>query len=407
MRYLDVPAMRSIAIIGAGPVGLEAALTALERGYEVSVYERGQIADAVRQWGHVRMFSPFAMNASAQGLARLQRDGVKLPGPAALLTGAQFRDAYLLPLARSLAPHIRENCAVRAIGRSRRLKGDFIADPERGAAPFRLLLQDESGERSELADIVLDCSGTFAQSNLLGEGGIPVPGEAACAGHVHYGVPNLTNRARDRFAGRRVLVVGAGHSSATAVCDLARIREHAPETKIIWSIRRKRPIPAEEMPGDPLPERAQLAAAANRLAREGCVQLLTGGSIDSLAQNPDGIEVRWCDSNGQTRTLMIDEIIAATGFRPDLELTRELQVQTCWATEGTYPLAVSLLGEAGADCLTTPPFGAEALLHPEPCFFTLGMKSYGRSSNFLLRTGYDQVAAVFDWLAQKNEVNAR
>ena len=103
------------------------------------------------------------------------------------------------------------------------------------------------------------------------------------------------------------------------------------------------------------------------------------------------------------RTIEVDEIIAATGFRPDLGLTRELQVQTCWATEGTYPLAAALLGEAGADCLQTPAFGVEMLRHPEPNFFTLGMKSYGRSSNFLLRTGYEQVALIFDWLSSTRE----
>jgi thioredoxin reductase len=397
------PERRKIAIIGAGPVGLEAALTALERGYEINLYERGEIADAVRQWGHVHMFSPFEMNTSQGGLARLHVAGVSLPRPEMLQTGAQFRETYLLPLARILAPHVQENCEVRAIGRSRRLKGDFIADPLRGRAPFRLLLQDSNGERTESADVVLDCSGTFAQPNSLGDGGIPVPGEAASSARVHYGIPNFSNGARDRFAGRRVLVIGAGHSAATAISALAEIQR---QPEMTWLIRRECRVPAVEIPNDPLPERSQLAAIANRLARGGQVRLLTGASIEGLAPKPDGIEVHWSDPRGRRSTLLVDEIIAATGFRPDLTLTRELQVQTCWATEGTYPLAASLLGETAADCLAAPAGGAEMLLHPEPGYFTVGMKSYGRSPNFLLRTGYEQVSSVFDWLAREGKLTA-
>ncbi|HEY2801879.1 MAG TPA: hypothetical protein VGI85_14910 [Chthoniobacterales bacterium] len=387
-----------IAIVGAGPVGLEAAMTALERGYEVCIYERGEIAEAVRQWGHVRMFSPFGMNTSPLGIARLHLDGIKLPQPETLLTGAEFRESYLLPLARSFTKYLCENCRVLAIGRSRRLKRDFIADPERGAAPFRLLLRDNEGERIALADIVLDCSGTFGQPNHLGEGGIPVPGEAAFSERIHYGVPDLTGGSLERFAGRRILLVGAGHSAATVVCDLSC---RAPKAGIVWLIRDPRSAPVAEVPNDPLPARSALAAEANRLVRENRVQLLCDASIDSLRPGRRDIEVRCENSDGQTNMVTVDEIVAATGYRPDLTMTRELQVQTCWATEGTYSLAAPLLGEAGADCLTTPAFGAETLLHPEPGFFTLGMKSYGRAPNFLLRTGYEQVASVFDWLGQK------
>ncbi len=385
---------KSIAIIGAGPVGLEAALAALEHGYDVQVYERGEIADAVRQWGQVRMFSPFALNASERGRARLQLEGVPLPEPAAILTGAEFRSRYLLPLAQSLRSHIRQNCAVLALGRAGRLKGDFVSDPARSDAPFRLLLRDEAGERTASAGIVLDCSGTFAQPNSLGEGGIPVPGESACAARIHYGIPSLTKD----FIGQHLLVVGAGHSAATVVRALAQAG-----AQITWMIRRERETPLLEIPHDPLPERRQLSTAANRLAQEKQVALLAGATIAALVPTADGIEVKWTKINGETGKLLIDQIVAATGFRPDLGLTRELQVQTCWATEGTYPLAASLLGEAGADCLQAPAVGAEALLHPEPGYFTLGIKSYGRSSNFLLRTGYEQVEAVFGWLEKQNQ----
>lgn len=389
--------MRRIAIIGAGPIGLEAALHAAERGDEFTIYERGEVAEAMRQWGHVRMFSPFAMNASERGLVRLNAEGAQVPRPDALLTGAEFRESYLQPLARSFCPHLRERTAVRAISRSRRLKGDFISDPIRGAQPFRLLVENEPGEHVAQADLVLDCSGTYAQPNSLGDGGIPAPGETAAGARIFHGIPDLHDSAA-RYAGKRVLVVGAGHSAATAVRNLAELPA---ETEIHWLIRRDRAQPMEVISGDPLTARRRLGDEGNRLVEAERVRFIAGATIEALESTTKGIEVRLIDARGKSQRLTVDEIVAATGFRPDLALTRELQLQTCWATEGTYPLAASLLGEAGADCLATPVFGAETLRHPEPGYFTLGMKSYGRSPNFLLRTGYEQVAAVFSSLGEK------
>ncbi len=392
--------MKSIAIVGAGPIGLEAALQAEARGRHFTIYERGEVADALRQWGHVRMFSPFSMNVSARGLARLQEEGVELPQADGLLTGAEFRACYLWPLARTFQNRLREGASIRAIGRSRQLKGDPISAPERGARPFRLLVQDEKGEHLEQAELVLDCSGTFAQPNSLGDGGIPAAGEQRSAERISYKIPNPEDAAK-RFAGRRVLVVGAGHSAATTICNLTDLPPETAPREINWLIRRERHLPLEEVTNDSLPERARLSAAANRLVKEMRVRYFPGATIESLDSQTDGIAVKFRNAAGQPETMTVDQIVAATGFRPDLNLARELQVQLCWATEGTYPLAASLLGAAGADCLATPAFGAETLLHPEPGYFTLGMKSYGRSPNFLLRTGYEQVASVFAWLDEK------
>jgi hypothetical protein len=44
--------------------------------------------------------------------------------------------------------------------------------------------------------------------------------------------------------------------------------------------------------------------------------------------------------------------------------------------------------------MSQPAIGADLLAHPEPNFWILGAKSMGRSGEFLLRTGYTQVADV-------------
>lgn len=391
--------VRRIAILGAGPIGLEAALAALERGYAVEIFERGAEANAVRRWGHVRMFSPFGMNATKRGLARLENAGATLPHPDELLTGAEFRERYLTPLAGTLSAGIlHQHSPVLAIARSRMLKGDHIGQPARGGMPFRLLVRHGAGERIINADAVFDCSGTYGQPNHLGDGGIPAPGEQLCASRIYYGIPNLAGAERERFKGRRVLVVGAGHSAATVICDLASIAVGA---QIHWLLRDDRELPAVEIPDDPLPERARLAATANSLVRNQRVVLHRGAAIEAIDRAMNGIDITIALRDRSFR-LAVDEIIVATGFRPDLNLARELQLQTCWATEGTYPLAASMLGEAGADCLNISAGGAEMLTHPEPGYFTLGMKSYGRSPNFLLRTGYEQIETVLAFLDKQS-----
>ena len=95
----DTPAR--IAIIGAGPIGLEAALYARYLGYDVDLYERGYVCESVRQWGHVKLFTPFRHLASTLGLAALAAHdpGFLSPPSDELLTGHEWLEHYLLPLA--------------------------------------------------------------------------------------------------------------------------------------------------------------------------------------------------------------------------------------------------------------------------------------------------------------------
>lgn len=48
-----------IAIIGAGPIGLEAGLAAAERGADFTILEAAERPGGyVREWDHVRTFTP-------------------------------------------------------------------------------------------------------------------------------------------------------------------------------------------------------------------------------------------------------------------------------------------------------------------------------------------------------------
>ncbi len=155
------------------------------------------------------------------------------------------------------------------------------------------------------------------------------------------------------------------------------------------------PIP--RIPGDPLKERDRLASRANALAtrHEGNVEFHYDTVIDAIeCPNPDqGFKVH-AQINGQPKTWQVDRLIAQVGYTPNRDMYRELRVHECYASLGTMKLAAALAG-AGGDCLKQPSLGAETLRNPEPGFFILGAKSYGRNSHFLLRTGFEQVRDVF------------
>src|SRR5437764_5070979 len=225
-----------IAVLGAGPVGLDAALYARTLGLPVTVYERGRVAEHVQRWGHVRLLSPCGMNSTPLGRAALKAENPKheLPADGDCVSGRDYAAAYLEPLAMTgkLIECLKLETQVVAVGRSGLLKGDSAKRAER---PFRLLLRDAKGaERAEEADVVLDCTGTYGQHRWLGDGGIPAPGETAVRSHISYGLDDTLGSDRAKYAGKTVLVVGAGFSAATNVCRLAELAASHAEMRIIW-----------------------------------------------------------------------------------------------------------------------------------------------------------------------------
>ena len=101
---------RTVAIVGAGPVGLAAAAHVLERGLQPIVLEAGDSAGhSVRQWGHLQLFSPWEYNIDRSAARLLATTGWNSPEPDQYPTGAELIERYLEPLAAktALAPHIR------------------------------------------------------------------------------------------------------------------------------------------------------------------------------------------------------------------------------------------------------------------------------------------------------------
>jgi thioredoxin reductase len=395
-----------VVVIGAGPVGLAAAAHLLERDLEPLVLERGRAVGAsIREWGHVRLFSPwrYAVDRAAADLLRAQ--GWETPDPERFPTGNDLVAHYLEPLAAlpALRDRIRLNAEVVAVTRD---GFDKMKTPGRDEAPFVVTVREADGTEEEvLARAVIDASGTWTRPNPLGASGRPANGERALAGHIAYGIPDVLGAARERYAGKRVLVVGSGHSAFNVLLDLVDLADTAPGTTITWAIR----TPANRMTNlfggginDALPARGELGARVRALVERGRLRLVTGLRITRLEETPEGIVV-----SGQDSVLNpVDEIIGATGFRPDIDLLSELRLALDPAVESPAALA-PLIDPNVHSCGSVPPHGAEELKHPEADLYVVGMKSYGRAPTFLMLTGYEQVRSVTaalagDWEAARD-----
>ncbi len=387
------PTQKSIAIIGAGPVGLAAAAHALERGLTPIALERGpDIAHDVSQWSHVRMFSPWEYNIDKAAERLLRAAGWNSPNPGAYPTGGEFVDGYLAPLATRtpLKDHIHLSAQVTQISR---VGFDKVKTKGREAAAFEIRYQNGAGPKTVRADAVIDASGTWFAPNPAGANGLDAIGEARVTSRIAYAMPDVFGKDRQRYAGKTVAVLGAGHSAIGTLIDLARLREDSPKMRLIWLMRGDKPEKAfGGGANDKLAARGELGATVARLVGDGSITVETEFRVTHVTAQSDKLRVG-AGAACCGRHVLADELIVATGFRPDLSFLRELRIALDPALECPPELA-PLIDPNVHSCGTVRPHGARELVMPEHGFYFAGMKAYGRAPTFLAVTGYEQVRSI-------------
>lgn len=368
-------------------MGLAAGWMAQRRGFEVTILEAGDVGSALRRWGPVRFFTPLAMNLPPALLDELG-SGVD---PNACMTGDEMREQVLEPLVdrTSLRGAVRTRHRVVSIARRGFTRGDYAGHPLRSERPLLVLADTPEGERYLEADIVFDASGGYVEPLWMGAGGLPARGERVAARWIVRGHAALAAELR-RLAGKRVLLVGHGHSAANALLMLQDAG-----CDVIWSIRSGNQRPVVNVANDPLPERARVVDAANELAQHAApwLSVRRRSVVESIEAQDESYRVRFFGG----ADVEVDLIAAFTGFRPDTSLTRELQVSLSTVTEGNDRLwrAISNV----TDCLTVPRVDARDLSTEEPGFYFIGARSYGRARTFLLHTGLRHVETILESLS--------
>lgn len=387
-----------VAVIGAGPVGLAAVARLIERGLEPLLLEAGSsVGASLRDYGHVRLFSPWRYDVDAAMAAQLDGTGWAAPDPDELPLAGEIVDRVLQPYAALPAVQraLHLNTKVTAISRE---GFDKVKTAGRESAAFVVRALRDGRPVEFRARAVIDASGTWSTPNPLGANGLPAIGERENGSAIAYGIPDVLGLDRARYAGRRTLVVGAGHSAANALlalAELAELAETAPGTRLAWAVRS--PVLTRVFGGgdaDALPARGQLGSALKTLRDSGRIEFVGGLRIGEVVRTGAALTVRGLDTEGRPVALEgIDQIICATGQRPDLGMVGELRLRLDPWLESTEALG-PLIDPNLHSCGTVRPHGHRELAHPEAGFYTLGVKSYGRAPTFLMATGFEQARSV-------------
>jgi glycine/D-amino acid oxidase-like deaminating enzyme len=404
---MSTPPLLPVAVIGAGPVGLAAAAELIGRGVPVIILEAGDSIGAhVRQWGHVRMFSPWRYNISRAARVLLAPLGWREPDPDTVPTGRDLFEAYLAPLAE--VPAIRAALQLDArVTAVTRLGLDKVRTANRDQRPFVLRIASTSGERDILARGVIDCSGTYGQANPGGAHGIAARGEHRHREAMAYGMPDVLGEARALYAGRRIAVLGSGHSAIGVLLDLVKLRDAAPGTEVLWLSRRDDlRLAFGGGANDALPARGALGTGLRAAVESGTIEAIHPFALDAIEAAPDGGLMLHGEKRGAAAALAADRLVVATGFRPDLAMLGEIRLDLDPALEAPRPLA-PLIDPNIHSCGTVRPHGARELGQPEAGFYLAGIKSYGRAPTFLLATGYEQVRSIVAEIAGDHAAAAR
>jgi thioredoxin reductase len=393
-----------VVVIGAGPIGLAAAAHLVERGIEPLVLEAGPSAGtAVRDWAHVRLFSPWAEVTDPAAEKLLAPTGWVRPDGSAYPTGGDWAEQYLKPLAAALGGKVRYGVRVTGVARAGR---DRIVDADRDEQPFTIHTLGADGREERItARAVIDASGTWSTPGPMGADGLPALGEKTATDRVSYRVPDLKDPAvRARHAGKRTAVIGSGASAFTALASLADLAEEEQGTHTTWILRRG--IGANTFGGgeaDELPARGALGLRAKAAVEDGHASAVTGFRTDAVDRDGDRLVLVAEDGR---RLDPVDEVIVLTGFRPDLSFLSEVRLGLDERLQAPTALA-PLIDPNVHSCGTVYPHGVNELSHPEQGVYLVGMKSYGRAPTFLAMTGYEQVRSISAAIAGDREAAER
>lgn len=399
--------VRNVVIIGAGPVGLAAAAHSIERGLQPIVLEKGAHAGAaMAEWGHVQVFTPWKYLVDKAVQPLLEQTGWQFPDKESLATGQEIVDRYLIPAAQTpeLIQTITYNAEVIAVAKTNLSKH---ASNDRDQASYTVHFRTAEGDYHRVeADAVIDASGTWDNPNPIGLDGLPVPGERENQQSIIYGIPDVYEREREIYAGKRTLILGGGHSAINVALDLLKVQQESAGTRIHWGLRRNN---LEKLLGgginDKLPARGELGLAAKAAIDSGALNVLAPLKVERIDRAGSGLEVSLL-VDGKPQSIEVDRIVVAAGFRPDLNILRELRLDIDEIVEAPTTLA-PLIDPNLHSCGTVRPHGVEELSHHDKNFFIVGMKAYGRAPTFLMLTGYEQVRSITAELAGDHEAARR
>lgn len=423
---IDAPA--TIAIIGAGPIGIETALYARFLGYDVAIFERDEIGSSVKALGGLPMLTPFSLSCSPLGISAISTNdpGHVLPDLHKTISYQTWLDGYLRPLAKTdlLSDCFRLRTRVISIGKESYFKQDQVSYDERFEELFWLLIEEESGEQSYFeCDIVIDCCGLTSEQQGFGPGGLPVLGESSIkleptdgSTRFPYFCSTTTRRGKIEFsqfdfntlAGRNIGLVGDSYLAWFCASKLASLKDKVEATNIHWI---KRQLPANnvssamelsvEGSNDVMPERYRLQQEANRWLENSLITWHTNSQVYSIGMEEDAWKIKLCGA--ETVELKLDALFSFGRSQPDWKLSSNLQLELSGSYDSPRNLESAL---KSVDLRTlTMESSSDSLVTSEPNYYVLGSKSFGRAADFFFHFGLMQILDLFKLINDRESLD--
>lgn len=387
-----------IAIVGGGPVGMAAAAQLTERKLPFILFEAGNsVGSSLLDWGHVRLFSPWRYNIDKAAERLLQEINWQKPYEDGLPTGSEIVKDYLVPLNfhPRIEPYVHLSTKVLSITK----RGIHKTRTEgREKVPFMIKVLENGTARTYEASGVIDATGTWLNPNPIGAGGVPASGELENKRNIAYRIPDILGKDREKYADKNVIVIGSGHSAINSLLELATLKVDHPATQLHWVLSTEN---LEQIYGgkedDALEARGALGVKIEKLMCSGALKIHNPYFIHEIARENGLLKVKGFLKGQAFDIDKVDEIIANAGTRPDFSITREVRVQYDPALE-CVPELTELIDPNIHSCGTVRAHGELELRQPEPNFYVVGIKSYGRAPTFLMATGYEQVRSIAAYL---------
>ncbi len=401
---IDTPA--TVAVLGGGPAGVEAALYARFLGYYVLLIDARRIGSRLIRWGDHPLPADFATAASPLGLAALeaQEKLEQCPAPDATPTCKDFVEQYLLPLAKSdlIEECVHINCPVLSIGRAHWPKGKPVSIEQRAEDEFRILMKSPvRGEFSQLADIILDCTGEGRIAAGVGPGSSQAIGQQSNIEHCLLGIRDFVDRDRDKFVSKRTIQFGCSVAACQNAVQFAKQFRDRDDCLLTWI------VPKGRTHSDWL---AEVAATAPELAIDAsqildgqstCVVHLESWGAESMLRNEKGIwNLKLLVGDEETVDTQCEQVLLTDLHQP-WSFTDGLNIQRC--PKRDLPLAAShwldQIGDGPMDC------GPESFITTEPHYYVLGKKSVGGDRRYGFTHLRQQIQQVFGLIGGRRDLD--
>lgn len=351
-----------IAIIGAGPIGLALAAKLSKSKTDFILLEKGKSVGAnILEWGQVELFSTWENSVDKDAQTILEKNRVALPQLSQFPTGAALVNQYLQPLANTpqLVTKIKIDSEVHSI---------FYND-KKEASYFDIDFTQHGISKNIKAKIVIDASGTWGNFN-------PIIASKITNKNIFYGIPDTSNEMAKTYSNKAVAVVGNGHSAMNSLQALAKLELQ----KLTWIIRGDEPKFGKSKVGG---QSRGLEENIQTLINQGRITLRNNFTIKEIEEVDGRLNLR---NETETAITALDKLVVNIGFYPNHSIVSNFDLQL----DSLYGCPKNLSDKINPKLhsCSTVSYHFSDLKIADCDYYVVGMKSFGKASNFLLSSGY-------------------